>query len=76
MDLQIWYHKSKEFSKFTGNYYIMIQILYYGSDEFIDFELYKYLKAFDIELQNRQKHFRRCFDAGAYRLRNYWTLAV
>ena len=36
-----------------------------------DFELYKYLKAFDIELQNRQKHFRRCFDAGAYRLRNY-----
>lgn len=52
----------------------MIQILYYRSlpyDEFIDFELYKYLKAFDIELQNRQKHFRRCFDAGAYRLRNY-----
>ena len=57
----------------------MIQILYYRSlpyDEFIDFELYKYLKAFDIELQNRQKHFRRCFVAGAYRLRNYWTLAV
>ena len=43
----------------------------YTFDEFIDFELYKYLKAFDIELQNRQKHFRRCFDAGAYRLRNY-----
>ena len=41
------------------------------SEKFIVFELYRYLKAFDIELQNRQKHFRRCFDAGAYRLRNY-----
>ena len=39
--------------------------------EIKDFELYRYLKAFDIELQNRQKYFRRCFDAGAYRLRNY-----
>ena len=51
------------------------ELLYY--DPFLsvvltrDFELYRYVKAFDIELQNRQKHFRRCFDAGAYRLRNY-----
>ena len=52
------------------------ELLYYDPNFILwiytlDFELYKYLKAFDIELQNRQKHFRRCFDAGAYRLRNY-----
>ena len=43
--------------------------LYY--DPFLSVVLTRYVKAFDIELQNRQKHFRRCFDAGAYRLRNY-----